>query len=395
MALARLLDEIIRWRATMSDDVVVVADGYPSARVPEDSLYGVNVRYAHSSARDAADDVIVQLVQAAAAPGELTVVTSDRGLRQQVADLGAGVEGARRFLDRIADIDARRADRRVLAAFGIDESSFLGRGGEARVFAIDAERVLRLPHPGITVDQLDERRWLLAAIASTRASVARPEVLEHRLIDGRTVVVERRLPGRNAIDALAEEGTDREALIRDHLDVSRSIADLPCPADQFGELIGEDAIKTASFGDWAAARLNVSLRRAGPEFASVDPDALTAALIAALPEPEPAHPRLVHLDAFLGNMLADRNRITAVLDFGSMSIAGPPDLDPLINAAYLDPEITPTAAEEDRSVARAWLRQAGLVSAVEPARRWIAAYWTGAIDDLRVRQWCARVLLDP
>ena len=73
---------------------------------------------------------------------------------------------------------------------------------------------------------------------------------------------------------------------------------------------------------------------------------------------------------------------------------GPPDLDPLVAVAYLDPDITPTAQEGDRTVAREWLRDAGLADAFAPARRWIAGYWTGAVDDLRLRRWCARVLLD-
>jgi hypothetical protein len=44
-------------------------------------------------------------------------------------------------------------------------------------------------------------------------------------------------------------------------------------------------------------------------------------------------------------------------------------------------------------VARAWVDEAGLASALGPVERWIAAYWTGAPDDERLRRWCERVLL--
>jgi aminoglycoside phosphotransferase (APT) family kinase protein/predicted RNA-binding protein with PIN domain len=392
-AVARLLDEIVRWHDEAGDDVLVVVDGHPTARVPEGPCYGVDVRYAHSRARDAADDEIVRVVAARAAPGETTVVTSDRALRDRVTALGAGTLGAGRFLDRLAAVETRRRDRAILDHFGVAESALLGRGGEARVFALGTDRVLRLPHAGVPAAHLEDRRRLLAAIATPGWRVALPEVLEQREVAGRLVVVERRLPGRDALAALGERGRDREALVRDHLDVSRAVAELPCPTDRFGEVIGPHRIAAASFGEWAESRLAASLAAGGDAFAGVDPAALTRDLLAALPEPEPARPVLVHLDAFLGNMLAEGDRVSALLDFGPMTIGGPPDLDALVAVAYLAPEITSTAREGDRQAARAWAEEAGLVEALRPAERWIAAYWTGAPDDERLRRWCGRILL--
>jgi hypothetical protein len=40
-ALARLLDEITRWRAVTAEPVLVVVDGDPTPRAPEGSLHGV------------------------------------------------------------------------------------------------------------------------------------------------------------------------------------------------------------------------------------------------------------------------------------------------------------------------------------------------------------------
>jgi aminoglycoside phosphotransferase (APT) family kinase protein len=335
----------------------------------------------------------VRIVSARPTRGDTTVVTSDRGLRARVGVLGAGTEGAGKFLDRLAAVGSRRRDREILAHFGIDESALLGRGGEARVFALDADRVLRLPHPGVEAGALEERRGLLAAIAAPGWRVALPEVLEHREVAGRLVVIERRLPGRDALAALGERGRDRDALVRDHLDVARAVAGLPCPADRFGELTGPHRIGAASFGEWAEARLAASLATGGAAFAGLDPAALTRDLLTALPQPEPARPVLVHLDVFLGNMLADGDRISALLDFGPMTIGGPPDLDAVVAAAYLAPEITPTARDGDRRTAREWVAEAGLAGALGPAERRNAAYWTGSPDDERLRRWCARILL--
>jgi hypothetical protein len=103
----------------------------------------------------------------------------------------------------------------------------------------------------------------------------------------------------------------------------------------------------------------------------------------------------VHLDAFAGNMLTDGARITAVLDIGVTSIAGDGRLDPLSAAVYLaSPDITPTATPADADVAMSWLRNAGLFEWFEPARRWLAGFWSAAYDDPRVLKFCQGVLLD-
>ena len=59
---------------------------------------GVTVRYATRRGRDAADDVIREIV---AEIPHATVVTSDRALRRDVEAAGAIVVGSGRFLDRL------------------------------------------------------------------------------------------------------------------------------------------------------------------------------------------------------------------------------------------------------------------------------------------------------
>lgn len=110
-AALRLLDEIARWREETGEPVLLVLDGFPDERLPEQTSHSVEIRYSHSRARDGADDEIVRIVNASDDPGSINVVTSDRKLRERVEALGAKTEGAGRFLDRIADIPARRSDR--------------------------------------------------------------------------------------------------------------------------------------------------------------------------------------------------------------------------------------------------------------------------------------------
>jgi hypothetical protein len=103
---------------------------------------------------------------------------------------------------------------------------------------------------------------------------------------------------------------------------------------------------------------------------------------------------LVHLDAFAGNMLTVSGKVSAVIDIGMSSLVGDRRLDPVSVAVYLSsPEITPTAREEDLASAMAWLRGEGWEGLFDPVRRWLAAYWSEAVDDPSTLAWCRRVLL--
>ena len=100
----------------------------------------------------------------------------------------------------------------------------------------------------------------------------------------------------------------------------------------------------------------------------------------------------VVLDAFPGNMLGEGDAISAVLDFGLLCIVGDRRLDPLISAAYLAPEVTPIATEADRGSAREWLLENRLADLYPAAERWLAAFWSGAVDDPRLQGWSRRLL---
>ena len=83
--------------------LTVVLDGRPLDGLPEGDHDGVHVLYAPRRGRDAADDRIVDLVEADDEPATLVVVTSDAALRRRVERLGASVVGSSTFLRRVED----------------------------------------------------------------------------------------------------------------------------------------------------------------------------------------------------------------------------------------------------------------------------------------------------
>lgn len=100
-AARRLVGNLQRWRRECEQPVLVVLDGHPNDVLPAGTHDGVHVLYASSSAPDAADDRIAELVAGHWDPASLTVVTSDTDLAGRVRAHGAAVEGAGTFLRRI------------------------------------------------------------------------------------------------------------------------------------------------------------------------------------------------------------------------------------------------------------------------------------------------------
>jgi predicted RNA-binding protein with PIN domain len=102
-AALRLADRLARLAKERDDPVVLVLDGRPSERLGEGDHDGVSVLYARRGGRDAADDRIVELLDAHEQPGSVVVATSDRGLAERVRAAGGQVMSAGellRLLDR-------------------------------------------------------------------------------------------------------------------------------------------------------------------------------------------------------------------------------------------------------------------------------------------------------
>jgi predicted RNA-binding protein with PIN domain len=101
-ATRRLLTRLQALRRVTGEPVTLVLDGRPLPDVPEGDHENVQVLYARRGGPDAADDRLVEFLRDLDDPGDVTVVTSDRGLRARVHELGAPVVGAASLL---ADLD--------------------------------------------------------------------------------------------------------------------------------------------------------------------------------------------------------------------------------------------------------------------------------------------------
>jgi hypothetical protein len=105
-AVHRLVARLRRLPAA-GEPVTLVLDGPEVPELPEGFAGGVEIVYARRRGADAGDDRVMELVREA--PHAYRVVTSDRGLRGRVQELGAETRGASAFLERLDALD--RPDR--------------------------------------------------------------------------------------------------------------------------------------------------------------------------------------------------------------------------------------------------------------------------------------------
>ncbi len=96
----RLTRRLAAFAAREGIELAVVWDGREHARVAA-AGEGIEVRFAPGGP-DAADREIVRMIRAAADPGSITAVSSDRRLRNSVKAAGAAGIGASQLLRRLA-----------------------------------------------------------------------------------------------------------------------------------------------------------------------------------------------------------------------------------------------------------------------------------------------------
>jgi aminoglycoside phosphotransferase (APT) family kinase protein len=287
----------------------------------------------------------------------------------------------------------------ILARFGIDLSARIGHGGEATVYALDAERVLRVYH-GEPHD-LAALAPFYQQLASQDVGFATPRILEHGTIDGLTYSVDRRIPGRAMMDLLPElRGNARRQAFESYFDGVERIRELRVDFDCYGEVLRDDSIRAASWPEVLLRRMERSLAESAGWLPADVPglDVKVAWLRRAIegaPEPEPV---LVHGDYFPGNVMMDDDlRVSGVIDFGPLTCVGDAMMDMASAIVFL--EVARGFEPEDlaHGVRRALERHgASIGDAIELYRAWYAIRFSPyKSDDEYLYAWCVESLCGP
>ncbi len=286
----------------------------------------------------------------------------------------------------------------VLRRFGVGPEDRIGHGGDATVYALDGERVLRVLHS--TNSPIARIAAFYDELAGQDPGFALPRVLEFGEIDGTAYSIDRLIPGRPLIDVLPElSGQRRRAALDAYLDGATAIGRLRCERPLYGEVLADPPLQRSTWTqfllDRADAALSVSGGYLGDDVPALDEAiAATKRRISALPaRPER---RLVHGDYFPGNvMLGDDLAVSGVIDFGTLTVMGDTAMD--VVSAIIFIEVVPAGDPEDAAylTARAMrTRGAGFVELMRAYRAYYALRLApyAEADDARLYAWCARTL---
>jgi hypothetical protein len=239
-------------------------------------------------------------------------------------------------------MDAAR--ERILSKYGVSPEARLSGGMEAEVYAWGPDAVLKL-YPGTV--RPNEMRTLQAfydSLERERVPYALPRIHTVAQEGDWLVTVEQRLAGTR-MSALLPALTpgELETTMGRYLDAALAVSNLsPPPGFDRYKLLDPESISRRAEGDWhrfLARYLALQLEQVGrclardvPHFAD-----RVRALQAVLDPPYRGAYRLVHGDFFPGNLMVDgEGQVTALLDFGLLTMYGDPLFDIATGWVFFD-----------------------------------------------------------
>lgn len=274
----------------------------------------------------------------------------------------------------------------------------LGHGGEATVYALTGDRVLRVFHKEPDNAITDRIAPFYERLAAYDLPFAVPRILDFGVDEGIAYSLDRRIPGRAFHDVLPDlTGADRGRALDSYTDAAAALAALPLPDQPYGEFLFDEALTGDTWPDFLLARLEHNCAQGRPDLIAALPnidgivDALRAR-IKALADPPKV---LVHGDYFPGNVLMDDDfNVTGVIDFGWLTVAGDPAMDLASAAIFLDVVRGHQQSDAARVHARL-LRTHGdaLAPLIEIYRAWYGVRFSPyKVDDASLFAWCVKSL---
>lgn len=283
----------------------------------------------------------------------------------------------------------------ILTAFGLTARALLGSGGEARIFALDERRVLRIQASGEAGPDRSLAR-LLDTWAGIDLGFGLPRVLRQARWERQNYSIEVRLPGMPLALWLANTADPavRRGGLLTLLDAAGRLRELPTPRPGFGRVLADER-QFGSLADLLAAQIEIGLRHSQGRLAAAVPelDRRVERLLERLGA-RVVTPAFCHADLGPSNVLVDEcGRVSAVVDVSVHALAADPVLDQVAAVAFL--ELTPYAGN---AADAAWLerqlaeRLGTAAWLIDTYRRYYALYY--AMDPGLI-PWCANQLLAP
>lgn len=269
------------------------------------------------------------------------------------------------------------------------------------MYALDAERVLRIYRAYVNQDYVLARQRFYEQLAACQPDFAIPQVYSTSVIHGHPYTIERRMPGQDFARLLPHlTGNARIQALTSYLDLAARIGQIRLPDEPFGEImLPQGAIRCTTWAEFAWERIQANIRATRDELAVTIPqlEQLLEHFHTGLDNLEPMHSKsLVHGDYFPGNVFIDQsNTVYGVGDFGYSSLVGDPRLDLVGAIVFL--ELVDGYQPDDTRLLLEHARRQGLPidhAILDLYRTYYALYFSSCKDDdPHTYAWCIQYLM--
>lgn len=232
----------------------------------------------------------------------------------------------------------------IIKSFGIDTPKLLNSGMEAKVYALDDKKVIKLYHSSTSLMDLQTLASFYRQLDRSPLSYALPNI-KHIETHGRyTVAIEERLSGQPLTNLISRSHPkELNGIFENYLAAVHELSQIRMPdhATRY-KLFDPHRISNVAAGDWhhfilryldrKLEEVNSYLMRDVKEF---DRKIKRIRSIFSAPYKDPY--RLIHGDFFPGNLHVDQvGRPTALLDFGVFTMYGDPLFDLATSWVFFD-----------------------------------------------------------
>jgi hypothetical protein len=288
-----------------------------------------------------------------------------------------------------------RVRNELLRAFDLTVADKLGAGGEAEVYAVDRERVLRLHKPQIDRSFIQRRKTFYDCLAGLSPSIMLPTILEHGERDIVSYDLERRIPGVDLAIALSRmEGAVRRRALLTYTNTAAIIRTIKYEQNDFGEVLAANPIRRDSWADFIMARAQERLAAGYSRLkGKLDrPERALKFLNMMLPIGRSITPQLVHGDYHLANVIVDETgNVTGLTDFGRLTVVGDPDMD--LAGAVLNLTGVPGVTADDKRGVFERAQALGLSeTALSIYKLYYAIYFLERGGDGGLFYWCLEII---
>jgi streptomycin 6-kinase len=218
----------------------------------------------------------------------------------------------------------------ILQKYGLSPNHLIRKGMEAEVYAIGTDVILKLYMGTTNLTDLTTLQNFYASIDQSALYYSLPHIQTVAAEGDICISIERRLPGTPMsiiLPMLTKKQMDR--MMQAYLSAALELATIPIPSDfDRYKLFDAEGMSRRTNGDWnqfltrylaqKLSQVSVYLENDVTEFARK-----VQWLYTILAQPYTGHYHVIHGDFFPGNILVDeRYRITALIDFGLMTMYG-------------------------------------------------------------------------